>query len=123
MNMINTMKAKSVQFKAEQEQLRQELLSILNLQVCSFNESAKTITLREIDQDERKQAIMELLPKVRQYFTVTNKALIYRNDTKRPHLTIVRFLLKDSHQIVNKYVEEKGVKTIRYFFYHIQPPI
>lgn len=111
---------KSAVFKAEQDQLRKDLLEILNLHTYPLNADVKTITLHELDKVEKQEAVMNLLPSIKKYFTITNKALIYPNETKRPHLTIVRFLLKENYQIVGKYVEESGLKTTRYYFYPLK---
>ena len=109
---------KTVVFKAEQDQLRKELLDILDLQSAPFNEDVLTITLHDLDKEDKRSSIMNLLPQVRRYFTITNKALLYPQETKRPHLTIVRFLLKDTYEMLGKYIEENGIKTMRYHFYH-----
>ena len=111
------MKSKDQCFQPEREELIQELLQIIKLQDSEFNSSVKTITLHQLDQDEVAVAVKALLVKVRKIYTVTNNSLIYPVKTKRLHLSIIKFLLKDTYNITGKTVVEGSTRTIRYYFY------
>jgi len=114
---------KTVAFAEEQKQLKQELIELLRLQEAPFEPNVKTITLHELDQDDRKVPIQELLPRIRKYFTVRNKSLFYPDKTKRVHLTIVKYLMKEEYNVINKFVIENGVQTVRYFFYPLKKEV
>lgn len=111
--------SKSAIYKDEQKQIRNTLIDILKLHNSPLNVDVKTITLQELDKTEKQKAILDLLPTIKEYFAIKNRALVYPNETKRPHLEIIKLLLKEYYQIVGKYVNEHGIKTTGYFFYPI----
>lgn len=111
--------SKSVIYKDEQKQKQNTLIDILKLHSSPLNVDIKTITPQELDKTEKQKAILDLLPTIKEYFAIKNRALIYPNETKRPHLAIIKVLLKEYYQIVGKYVNEHGIKNTRYIFYPI----
>lgn len=114
------MRLKSETFKEEQNQIKQSLLSILELQNADFNPEVKTTTLYELDQEHKKNRIIELIPQIKKYFAVTSKAFFYPEDSKRLHMTVVRELLKHDYKIQSTFVWEGGIKTRRYTFYPVK---
>jgi hypothetical protein len=114
------MRLKSETFKDEQENIRQRLLGIIQLQDADFNPEVKTITLSELDNPERKQQVLDLIPDIRKYYAITNKAFFNPNDIKRMHMTIIREILKPLYKIQSQFVVEGGVKNRRYHFYPLK---
>ena len=113
------MKLKSETFKEEQDTIKKQLLDILELQSADFNPEVKTTTLFELDQDQKKAKVIALIPQIRKYFAVKNKAFFYPEDIKRLHMTIIRDVLKADYKIHSTFVWEGGIKTRRYHFYPI----
>ena len=114
------MRAKSETFKEEQQQIKNALLNIIDLQDADFNPEVKTTTLYELDKDDKKKKIIELIPQIRKYFAVSNKAFFYPEESKRLHMTVIRELLKHDFKIQSTFVWEGGIKTRRYSFYPIK---
>ncbi len=117
------MRAKKDVFREEQIQIKGQLLDILELQNADFNPEVKTITLHELDQEPKKQKIVDLIPQIRKFFAVTNKAFFYPEDSKRIHMTVIREMLKNDYKINSTFVWEGGIKTRRYHFYPIVPKV
>lgn len=112
--------SKAIKYKDEQDAIKAELLGILQLDEASFNPEVKTKTLYEIDQEDTKRKIMALLPRVMEFFTIRNVALIYASETKRPHLTVIKEVLKKDYKIQSTFVHEGNIKTRRYSFYPLK---
>lgn len=111
---------KSEKFKEQQCAIKQQLLDILKLEDATFNPEVKTKTLYEIDQEDTKQKILDLIPQVKEYFTIRNVSLIYTDDTKRPHLTVIKEVLKKDYKVQSTFVQEGNIKTRRYNFYPLK---
>lgn len=114
------MRAKSETFKEEQSGIKRKLIQILQLKNADFNPEVKTTTLYELDQEEKKNEIINLIPEIRKYFAVTNKAFFYPEESKRLHMTVVREVLKSEYKIQSTFVWEGGIKTRRYHFYPVK---
>ena len=114
------MAKKSEKFKEEQEQLKKDLLSIIQLKDAPFNSEIKTITLNELDQIETKQRVLDLLPRLKQFFAVKNKVFYYPEDVKRLHLSIIKEVLKTEYKITSTFVRDGSIKTRRYHFYPVK---
>lgn len=112
---------KAEKFKEQQQAIKQQLMDILKLEDATFNPEVKTKTLFEIDQEETKQKILDLIPQVKEYFTIRNVSLIYAEDTKRPHLTVIKEVLKKDYKVQSTFVQEGSIKTRRYNFYPLKP--
>lgn len=113
------MRPKSETFKEEQEAIKKQLLDILDLHNADFNPEVKTTTLFELDQEYKKKKVVDLIPQIRKYFAVKNKAFFYPEDMKRLHMTVIRDVLKNDYKINSTFVWESGIKTRRYYFYPI----
>jgi hypothetical protein len=114
------MRAKSETFKDEQDQIKKKLINMLPLKDADFNPEVKTITLYELDQEDMKNSLIALIPEIRKYFAVTNKAFFYPEESKRLHMTVLRELLKNDYKIQSTFVWEGGIKTRRYHFYPVK---
>jgi len=117
------MRPKSETFKDEQETIKKQLLDILQLQNADFNPEVKTTTLFELDQEHKKAKVIALIPEIRKFFAVKNKAFFYPEDMKRLHMTVIRDVLKNDYKINSTFVWENGIKTRRYYFYPVKQPI
>ena len=111
---------KTKTFAAEQAQVRDDMLRLLPLTATEFDPDVKTTTLLDLDEESCKNNVIELLPRVKQYFTIRNKAMIYTEETKRLHMTLIRFVLQPTYKIIGKFVYEGDKKTTRYYFYPLK---
>ena len=110
------MRHKSELYANEQKDILNQIINILDL------DDENSITLYGLDNDEdKKQKIMDLLPQIRKYFTHRNVAGVTNPEKcKRPYLSIIRFVSKESYNIFNSScrikANDKFVKTIKYTF-------
>lgn len=51
---------------------------------------------------------------------IRNKAMIYIEETKRLHMTLIRFILQPTHKIFGKFIYEGDKKTTRYYLYPVK---
>ena len=91
------MRHKHELYPDEQKKIKNELLEILQLY------QHNSIMLSDLDTDAEKQKqIMDLLPKIRTYFSMSRiTAFAYPDSAKRPWLSIIRHLLKDDYDMVS----------------------
>jgi hypothetical protein len=110
------MRLKSGIYQEQQRQIKEELISILNLNENNY------IILHELDENKELQGrIVGLIPKIQTYFSMsTTTAISYPEKIKRPYLSIIRHLLKDLYDIlITDYTikaEPKNIRTKRYYF-------
>ena len=111
------MRLKCELYPEEQKNIRIALLQILDLQDNS-------ILLADLDKDvEKQQKIMDLLPKIRTYFSLSHvSALTYPQDYKRPYLSVIKHILKPEYEMLSvdyRKTLEDGTKfrTKRYYFH------
>lgn len=110
------MRLKSELYKQEQEDIRNKIIIILNL------EHKNTYTLYELDQNkEIQEKIMELIPEIRKWYSFNGiKAVGDPEKIKRPYLSIIKHLLKPKYNItINKVSfnqEQKRIQTMEYIF-------
>lgn len=114
------MAKKSDKFKEEQEQLKKDLLAVIQLKDAPFNSDIKTITLNELDQPDTKQKVIYLLPRLKQFFAVKNKVFCYPDNVFRLHMSIIKEVLKDTYKMTSTFVRDGSIKTRRYHFYPIK---
>ena len=110
------MRLKSELYKKEQDDIRDKIIIILDL------ENKNTYTLYELDKNEEIQKqIMELIPEIRKWFAFNNmKAVGEPEKRKRPWLSIIKNLLKSKYTIENNEhqfkINEKWMKSPMYIF-------
>ena len=110
------MRLKSELYPDEQKDILNKIINILDL------DDESSITLYGLDNDEdKKQKIMDLLPQIIKYFTHRNVVGVANPEKcKRPYLSIIKFVSKDSYNIFNSScrikANDKFVKTIKYTF-------
>lgn len=110
------MKHKHLLYPEEQKQLKTELLSILSL------DAQNGVTLYDLD-NYKKDQIMDLLPKLRSYFSLSKSPPIANPEKyERPWLTIIKQLTKDEYDMVSadwriKGVDGEVIRTKKYFFH------
>lgn len=110
------MKHKHLLYPEEQKQLKAELLSILNL------DTQNSITLCDLDNSDKRERIMELLPKLRAFFSLSKSPPIANPEKyERPWLTIIKQLTKDEYDMVSAdwriKCDGEVIRTKRYFFH------
>ncbi len=113
------MRHKRELYPEEQKRIKQELLSILDL------DHHNSILLSDLDCDKDKQQdILNLLPRIRTFFSMSKiTAFAYPESAKRPWLSIIRHLLKDDYDMVSadwrvKLDNGSNLRTKRYFFHN-----
>lgn len=110
------MRLKSELYKAEQEEIIDKIITILDL------EHKQTYTLYELDNNnEIQNKIMELIPEIRKWFSFNNmKAVGEPEKRKRPWLSIIKQLTKTKYllQIKDIRYTQNGIqiKTQKYTF-------
>jgi hypothetical protein len=110
------MRLKSELYKKEQDDIRDKIISILDL------ENKNTYTLYELDKNEEIQKkIMELIPEIRKWFAFNNmKSVGEPERIKRPWLSIIKNLLKSKYSIEIKEqqfkINDKWIKSPIYIF-------
>ena len=92
------MRLKSDLYKNEQEEVIEQIITILDLQ------NKNTYTLYELDKNaEMQNKIMELIPEIRKWFSFNNlKAVGEPSRIKRPWLSIIKQLTKTKYNIESK---------------------
>ena len=112
------MRLKSELYKKEQEEIVDEIITILDLS------DEDTITLYELDNDKEKQdKIMKLIPKIRKYYSFNNlKAVGEPKKVKRSWLSIIRQLSKLKYKMTWKdhRIREEGKEVIRTIIYKFE---
>ena len=106
------MRLKSELYKQEQDDIRNKIISILDL------EHKNTYTLYELDQNkEIQEKIIELIPEIRKWYL---KAVGDPEKIKRPYLSIIKHLLKPKYTIesLDYHFTENGkhIRTQKYNF-------
>ena len=110
------MRLKSELYKKEQDDIIDNIISILDL------ENKNTYTLYELDQNEEIQTrIMKLIPDIRKWFAFNNmKAVGEPERIKRPWLSIIKYLTKYKYTMENKEqqfkINGKWIKSPIYIF-------
>lgn len=110
------MRLKSELYPDEQKDILNKIINILDL------DENNSVLLYNLDNDEdKKQKIMDLLPQIRKYFSYRNVVGIANPEKcKRPYFSIIKFVSKNSYNIINKMcrikVDDKTITTVRYFF-------
>lgn len=99
-------------YQEEQTNLRETIFHLLKL------DDQQSITLVELDKDKETQnALMELLPKIREYFSVSKiNTLSKPEKAERPWLAIIKHILAHDYDIFPKTVHTDGICSMRYFF-------
>lgn len=110
------MRHKHLLYPQEQQLVRNELMSILDL------DDKNSVTLYDLETSGKKERIMELLPRIRSFFSFGNVTTISNPDRfARPWMTIIKQLTKDKYDIISsdyRFVNQEGhtIRTRRYFF-------
>lgn len=110
------MRLKSELYPNEQKDILNQIINILDL------DDNNSTTLYELDNDkDKKEKIVELLPKIRKYFSYRNVIGIANPEKcKRPYFSIIKFVTKDNYNIVNTThrikKDNKSIKTVKYIF-------
>jgi len=112
------MRLKNELYNDEQIKIKKELIDILEL-------NTKTgFILYQIDNDEElKLKIMNLLPKIRTFFSMSKiTAISTPEKIKRPYISIIRHLLKNEYDILSKEyslkIDDKVIRTKQYVIIH-----
>ena len=110
------MRLKNDLYNDEQIKIKKELIDILELN------NKNCFILYQIDNDEElKYKIMNLLPKIRTFFSMSKITAISTPERiKRPYISIIRHLLKNEYDILSKEyslkIDDKIIRTKRYVF-------
>jgi hypothetical protein len=110
------MRLKSELYKQEQEDIVNKIINILDL------ENKNTYTLYEIDKNkEIQQQIMDLIPEIRKWYSFNSmKAVGEPQNIKRPYLSIIKYMLKNTYNIVCKdfqfTIDNIHIRTKKYIF-------
>ncbi len=110
------MKHKHLLYPEEQKQLREDLWKILSL------DEKNSVTLYGLEHSGKREQIMNLLPRIRNFFSFGNVTTISNPDKfTRPWMTIIKQLTKDKYDIISsdyRFPSEDGkiIRTRRYFF-------
>ena len=112
------MRHKHLLYPLEQQQLKEELLRLLEL------DDHNSVMLHTLDNDRQKQEqILSLLPRIRSYFSLSHvSAICYPERYNRVWLSIIRHVLKDDYDMVSadwrfKNENDETVRTKRYYFH------
>jgi hypothetical protein len=103
---------KEVLYRTKQLEIRRIIFNLLKL------DEQQSITLVELDKDlETQHALMELLPQIRQYFSVSKiPTLAKPEQAERPWLAIIKHILSHDYDIFPKTIHQDGICSMRYFF-------
>ena len=110
------MRLKSELYHQQQEDIRNRLVTILDL------ENNNSMVLYELDNNvELQNKIMELIPEIRTFFSFNDMVGVSEpHKTKRPYFCIIKYLLKPIYKITNKEFywikESKRIRTVKYYF-------
>ena len=110
------MKLKSLLYKKEQNEIIENIISILDL------DNEKSITLYELDNNlEKQKKIIDLIPDIRKYFKVKNIIGAKEPEKcKRPYLSIIKHLTKQNYHLYYSdwrlKINNKTIRTKKYVF-------
>jgi hypothetical protein len=110
------MRLKSELYKKEQDEIKDKIITILDL------ENKNSYTLYQLDNNKEIQnKIMELIPEIRKWYSFNcMKAVGEPSKRKRPWLCIIKQLLKEKYKIESKDLQftenEKHIRTHKYIF-------
>lgn len=110
------MRLKSELYKKEQDEIKDKIITILDL------ENKNSYTLYELDNNKEIQnKIMELIPEIRKWYSFNcMKAVGEPSKIKRPYLCIIKYLLKDKYKIESKdfhfTINDEYIRTKKYTF-------
>ena len=110
------MRLKSELYPNEQKDILNQIINILDL------DDNNSITLYELDNNkDKKQKIMDLLPKIRKYFSYRNVIGIANPEKcKRPYFSIIKCVAKKDYNIINSMhrikIDDKTITTVKYYF-------
>ena len=110
------MKLKSELYKNRQNEICDEIISILDL------DDKHSITLYHLDNDIYKQkALIDLTPKIRKFFRFAYIAGVRDPEKiRRPYLSIIKSIVKLKYLIVCKSfhmtINKNKIRTTKYFF-------
>jgi len=110
------MRLKSELYHQQQTDIRNKLITILDL------EHKNPLVLYELDNNEELQKkIMELIPEIRTFFSFNDMVGVSEpHKTKRPYFCIIKYLLKPIYNITNKEFqltkEGKRIRSVKYYF-------
>jgi hypothetical protein len=110
------MRLKSELYKKEQDEIKDKIITILDL------ENKNSYTLYQLDNNKEIQnKIMELIPEIRKWFSFNcMKAVGEPSKIKRPYLCIIKYLLKDKYKIESKdfhfTINDEYIRTKKYTF-------
>lgn len=114
------MRLKSELYEKQQNDIRNKLLSMLDL------EHNNPLVLYELDNNiELQKQIMGLIPEIRTFFSFNDMFGVSEpHKTKRPYFCIIKYLLKPIYNISTKEFqftrEGKRIRTVKYFFEKIE---
>ena len=110
------MRLKSELYEKQQTDIRNKLITILDL------EHNNPLVLYELDNNtELQQKIMGLIPEIRTFFSFNDMMGVSEpHKTKRPYFCIIKYLLKPIYNITNKEFHStkdgKRIRTVKYYF-------
>jgi len=109
------MRRKHLLYPEEQKQVKQEFIKVLEL------DAQNSITLYDLDYSYKREKIMNLLPKIRSYFSLSRSTAISNPDRfDRPYLTIIKQLTKDEYDMVSAdwriQKDNHIIRTRKYYF-------
>ena len=111
------MKLKSKLYEEEQNKILNLLIDILDINNNSI------IILHDLDNNETiQQQILDLIPDIRKYFSLSNVRGIKNPETlNRPWLSIIRKMIQSKYKMVSKdhQITKDGnkIRTKKYIFY------
>jgi len=114
------MRLKSELYEKQQTDIRNKLITILDL------ENNNQLVLYELDNNtELQQKIIELIPEIRTFFSFNDMIGVSEpHKTKRPYFCIIKYLLKPIYNITNKEFQltkyGKRIRTVKYYFHKIE---
>lgn len=110
------MRLKSELYHKQQTDIRNKLITILDL------EHKNPLVLYELDNNmELQKKIMELIPEIRTFFSFNDMVGVSEpQKTKRPYFCIIKYLLKPIYNITNKEFhftkDSKRIRSVKYYF-------
>lgn len=110
------MRLKSELYAKEQNEIIDKIIEILEL------DEKKSVLLYDIENSDKKDKIMELIPTIRKYFAFNNiKAVGEPKMIKRPWLSIIRQITKSKYTLISSDFRFDGkngkrIRTKKYYF-------
>lgn len=104
------MKKKSELYKPEQEKLASKVMDILAL------DETNSFVLDDLDNDKEKiSKLIKLVPEIRKYFKFGYmNAVVDPEKTVRPHICIIRSVLRDFYNIKYSRIQKNLVRSYKY---------